>query len=248
MMDKQDILFGIRPVIEAIHSGKELDKLMIKKGLGGELFHELMTLVRSEGIPYQMVPMEKLNRVTRKNHQGVIAYISLISYSPFDEIIQRVFERGEIPLLLILDGITDVRNFGAIARSAEVAGVHALVIPEKGGAQINGDAIKTSAGALHNIPVCRVKNLSKTAAELKISGLKVIGATEKAEKLFHQSDMTGPVAIVMGSEDTGMSMELQAQCDEEIKIPKHGMIDSLNVSAAAAVLVFEAEKQRFQEL
>ncbi len=245
-MEKQDILFGLRPVIEAVHSGKELDKILIRKGLVGELYHELMVLVRASGIPYQMVPVEKLNRVTRKNHQGVVAYMSLISYSPISEIIQRVFEKGESPLILILDEITDVRNFGAIARSAEVAGVHALLIPERGGAQINADAIKTSAGALLNIPVCRVLSLEKAAAELKISGLKIIGATENAEKLFYQSEMSGPLAIVLGSEDTGISKELASQCDEQIRIPKHGKIDSLNVSAAAAVLVFEAEKQRFQ--
>ncbi len=245
-MEKQDILFGLRPVIEAIHSGKELDKILIRKGLSGELYHELMGLVRSSGIPYQMVPVEKLNRVTRKNHQGVIAYMALISYSPINEIIQMVFEKGESPLILILDGITDVRNFGAIARSAEVAGVHALLIPDRGGAQINADAIKTSAGALLNLPVCRVENLGKATADLRISGLRIIGATEKAEKLFYQTDMSGPLAIVLGSEDTGISKELASQCDDLIMIPKHGRIDSLNVSSAAAVLVFEAEKQRFQ--
>lgn len=245
-MDKQDIIFGLRPVIEAIHSGKELDKILIKKGLSGELYHELMGLVRSAGIPYQMVPIEKLNRVTRKNHQGVIAYASLISYSPIDEIIQRVFENGESPLVLILDGITDVRNFGAIARSAEVAGVHTLVIPERGGAQINADAIKTSAGALLNIPVCRVRNLGDTAKELQRSGLKVVGATEKADKLFYESELSGPLAIVLGSEDEGISIEMLRVCDELVKIPQHGKISSLNVSASAAVLVFEAEKQRYQ--
>ena len=246
MMEKQDILFGLRPVIEAIKSGKELDKILIRKGLVGDLFFELMDLVKASGIPYQMVPVEKLNRVTRKNHQGIVAYISLISYSPIGEIVQRAFENGESPLVLILDGITDVRNFGAIARSAEVAGVHALLIPEKGGAQINPDAIKTSAGALLSIPVCREKRIDKTAVELKNSGLKIMGATEKAEKLFYQSDMTGPLAIVLGSEDTGISKEMLAVCDAYIRIPRHGKIDSLNVSSAAAVLVFEAEKQRFQ--
>ena len=245
-MDKQDVIFGLRPVIETILAGKEMDKILVKKGLSGELYHELMVLVRSAGIPYQMVPIEKLNRVTRKNHQGVIAYVSLISYSPIEEIIQRVFENGESPLVMILDGITDVRNFGAIARSAEVGGVHALIIPEKGGAQINADAIKTSAGALLNIPVCRVKNLGDTAKNLQKSGLKVVGATEKAEKLFYESEMSGPLAIVLGSEDEGISIEMLRVCDELVKIPQHGKIESLNVSASAAVLVFEAEKQRYQ--
>ena len=246
MMEKQDFLFGLRPIIEAIHSGKEMDKVLIKKGLAGELYHELMGLVRGSGIPYQVVPIEKLNRITRKNHQGVVGFMSLISYSPVDEVIQRAFEAGESPFVMILDGITDVRNFGAIARSAEVAGVHALVIPEKGGAQINADAVKTSAGALMNLPVCRVRNLGDTAKDLQRSGLKIVGASEKAEKFYHEAEMSGPLAIVMGSEDTGISIEILKYCDELVKIPQHGKIESLNVSAAAAVLAFEAEKQRCQ--
>lgn len=246
MTDKQDFLFGLRPIIEAIHSGKEMDKVLIKKGLSGDLYHELMGLIRTDGIPYQIVPYEKLNRITRKNHQGVVAYLSLISYSPVDEIIQRVFESGESPLVLILDGITDVRNFGAIARSAEVAGVHALVIPEKGGAQINADAVKTSAGALMNIPVCRVRKLDSTTKDLQSFGLKIVGASEKGEKLYHEADLSGPLAIVMGSEDKGISVEVMKYCDPLVKIPQAGKINSLNVSAASAVLVFEAVKQRYQ--
>jgi len=246
IMDKQEIIFGLRPVIEAVRFGKELDKILIRKGLSGDLYHELMGIVRASGIPYQIVPVEKLNRITRKNHQGIIAFISLISYSPINEIISQVFESGESPLVLILDGITDVRNFGAIARSAEVAGVHAIMIPERGGAQINSDAVKTSAGALLTLPVCRVSKLAESTAELKNSGLKIIGATEKADKVFYDSEMSGPLAIVLGSEDTGISREMAAICDTLVRIPRHGKIDSLNVSAAAAVLVFEAEKQRFQ--
>jgi 23S rRNA (guanosine2251-2'-O)-methyltransferase len=246
MIDKQEIIFGIRPVLEAINSGKEIDKIMIRKGLTGELSHELMSLLKPSGIPYQFVPVEKLNRITRKNHQGVIAFISLIPYSPIEEIIQGTFERGESPFILLLDGITDVRNFGAIARSAEVAGVHAIVIPEKGGAQINSDAIKTSAGALLSLPVCRSSNLEKTAIDLRVSGLRIIGTSEKAEKLFYQTSMEGPIVLVMGSEDTGISSGLLRICDELVKIPQHGRIKSLNVSAAAAVMIFEAVKQRHQ--
>ena len=247
MRDKQDIIFGLRPLIEAINAGKELDKVLIKKGLSGDLSGELMAMIRSAGIPFQLVPVEKLNRITRKNHQGVVAFVSIISYSPVEEIVQQVFEKGDSPLLLILDGVTDVRNFGAIARSAEVAGAHAIVIPEKGGAQINADAVKTSAGALMSLPVCRVKSLSRLIGELRNSGLKIVGASEKAEILHHQSNMAGPLGIVMGSEDTGISNEVLRHCDELIKIPQHGKIDSLNVSSAAAVLLFEAERQRHQE-
>ncbi len=247
MIEKQDFLFGLHPLIEAIRSGKEMDKILIKKGLAGELYHELMGLVRESGIPYQVVPVEKLNRLTRKNHQGVVGFVSLVSYSPVDEVIQRAFEAGESPLVMMLDGITDVRNFGAIARSAEVAGAHALIIPEKGGAQINADAVKTSAGALLNIPVCRVRSLGDTAKSLQRSGLRIVGASEKAEKLYHETDLSGPLAIVMGSEDTGISIEILKFCDELIKIPQHGKIESLNVSAASAVLIFEAVKQRYQQ-
>ncbi len=248
MIEKQDFLFGFHPLIEAIRSGKEMDKILIKKGLAGELYHELMGLVREGGIPYQIVPLEKLNRLTRKNHQGVVGFVSLISYSPIDEVVQRAFEAGQSPLVMMLDGITDVRNFGAIARSAEVAGVHALIIPEKGGAQINADAVKTSAGALLNIPVCRVRNLGVTAKDLQRSGLRIVGASEKAEKLYHEADLSGPMAIVMGSEDTGISIEILKYCDELVKIPQNGKIESLNVSAASAVLIFEAVKQRYQQV
>jgi predicted rRNA methylase len=158
-----------------------------------------------------------------------------------------LFEEGKNPLVLVLDRITDVRNFGAIARSAEVAGAHALIIPEKGGAQINADAVKTSAGALLNIPVCRVRSLGDTAKSLQRSGLRIVGASEKAEKLYHETDLSGPLAIVMGSEDAGISIEILRFCDELIKIPQHGKIESLNVSAASAVLIFEAVKQRYQQ-
>jgi len=246
MREQQEFIFGIRPVLEAVNSGTGIDKIMIRKGLKGELAIELISLIRHSGIPYQTVPVEKLNRITRKNHQGVIAFISLISYSPVEEVVQGTFEKGESPFILVLDGITDVRNFGAITRSAEVAGVHAIVIPEKGGAQINPDAIKTSAGALLSLPVCRTRNLENTVLELKQYGLRIIGASEKSEKLFYQAGMTGPIAIIMGSEDSGISPDLLDICDEQVKIPRHGRIESLNVSAAAAVMVFEAVKQRDQ--
>ena len=245
-MEKQDTLFGIRPVIEAIHAGRELEKVFIRKGLTGDLYHELIKLIRDTGTPYQFVPPEKLNRITRKNHQGVIAYMSLITYSPMAEIIHRVYESGGIPLIIILDGVTDVRNFGAIARSAEVAGAHAIVIPDRGSAQINADAVKTSAGALMSLPVCRVRSLEKAAAELKDSGLRIVGASEKSGKIFYRTDMSGPLGIVLGSEDTGISREMLNSCDELVSIPTHGKIESLNVSSAAAVLVFEAERQRNQ--
>lgn len=245
-MEKSEYVFGIRSTIEAINSGKDIDKVMIKKGLQGELYHELFTLIRRFQIPIQYVPIEKIDRITRKNHQGILAVISPIPYHNLEGIVPHLFENGRNPLILILDQVTDVRNFGALARTAEVAGVDAIVIPEKGAAQINADAVKTSAGALLNIPICRSKDLISTIKFLKNSGLKIIAATEKGEKLFFQTEMKDPLAIIMGSEDLGIEAGLLRVSDEWIKIPQFGQIASLNVSVAAGVMVFEAVRQRHQ--
>jgi 23S rRNA (guanosine2251-2'-O)-methyltransferase len=239
-----DYIFGIRTIIEAINSGKEIEKILIKKGLQGELYHQLMDLVHKMQIPVQMVPIEKIDRVTRKNHQGILAFISPIFYQNIEEIIPRLYEEGKTALILILDEITDVRNFGAIARSAEVAGVHAIVIPEKGSAQINADAIKTSAGALHLIPVCRTKSLSNVIKFLKNSGLKIVAATDRGEKFYYDINLKDPVAIILGSEDIGIEAGLLKISDEWGKIPQLGQIQSLNVSVAAGIMVFEAIRQR----
>ena len=243
-MEKTDYIFGMRTIIEAINSGKEIEKILIKKGLQGELYHELMDLVHQMQIPIQLVPVEKIDRVTRKNHQGILAFISPIFYQNIEEIIPRLYEEGKTALILILDELTDVRNFGAIARSAEVAGVHAIIIPEKGSAQINADAIKTSAGALHLIPVCRTKSLLNVVKYLKNSGLKIVSATGKGEKFYYDIDMRDPVAIILGSEDLGIEAGLLKVSDEWAKIPQHGQIQSLNVSVAAGIMVFEAIRQR----
>jgi len=192
----------------------------------------------------QTVPAEKLDRVTRKNHQGVIAYISPITYSNIEEIVPGLFEKGETPLILILDQVTDVRNFGAIARTAEIAGVDAIIIPEKGAAQINADAIKTSAGALNLVPVCRTPSLSHTIKYLKNCGLRIVAATEKGERFYDETNMKDPLAIIMGSEDLGIESSLLKIADEWIKIPQFGQIASLNVSVAAGILIYEALRQR----
>jgi len=239
-----DYIFGIRAVIEAIKAEKEIDKLFIKKGLKGDLVLEMLTLVHQNKIQFQYVPVEKINRITRKNHQGVVAFISPITYQLIEQIVPIVFEKGEAPLILALDGITDVRNFGAIARSAECAGVHAIVVPTKGGAQINSDAMKTSAGALLKIPVCRVPSLRNTLMYLKNSGLKIVIATEKTHRLYFDADFKTPTVIVMGAEDTGVSTENLKIADEAVKIPTLGEIESLNVSAACTVLLYEAVRQR----
>lgn len=243
-MNKSDYIFGIRAVIEAIRSGKTIDKLLVKKGLQGELFKELSELIKEYQLHYQSVPEEKLNRITRKNHQGVIAFVSPVAFYDFDEMVTRTFENGETPFLLYLDQITDVRNFGAIVRSAECSGVHAIIVPEKGSAQINADAIKTSAGALNYVPICKVKSAHNAIKTLQASGLKVFAASEKAVKDYSDCDYKMPCVIVMGSEEFGISNEILSLADELVKIPILGKIQSLNVSVATGVLLYEIVKQR----
>lgn len=239
-----DFIFGIRAVIEAIVSGKEIEKVLIKKGLEGENFKEMFSLLRECEIPFQFVPIEKIDRVSRKNHQGVLAFISPVVYQDIEKLLPGIFEQGRNPLILILDKISDVRNFGAICRSAECAGVDGVVIPARGSAQINADAVKTSAGALHTLPVCRAMNLKQVLQFLKDSGLRLFGATEKAEQFYFGADFKNPTAIIMGSEDEGISPEYLKMCDEQVKIPIQGEIASLNVSSASAILLFEVVRQR----
>ncbi|MBJ11405.1 MAG: 23S rRNA (guanosine(2251)-2'-O)-methyltransferase RlmB [Flavobacteriales bacterium] len=240
----ENAIFGLRPIIEAIQAGKEIDTLFIQKGLKNELFQELWQLVRARKVNYKHVPVEKLNRLTRKNHQGVFAFISPINFHKTDNIIQNVFEKGENPLFLVLDRVTDVRNFGAIVRTAECSGVQAIIVPEKGSAAINGDALKTSAGALHNIPICREFNLKATIEYLKNCGLQIIGCTEKTEEKIYQLNFNLPTAIIMGSEEDGISTEYLKLCDYKAKIPMNGTIGSLNVSVSAGVILYEAVRQR----
>jgi 23S rRNA (guanosine2251-2'-O)-methyltransferase len=244
MREEKDFIFGIRAVIEAIKADKLIDKLVIRRGLTGELSHELMALINELKIPYQLVPNERISRITPKNHQGVVAFISPIEFQNIEQIIPSLFEAGKTPFVVILDKVTDVRNFGAITRTAECAGVDAIIIPEKGSARISGDAVKTSAGALHKIPVCRVQNLLQTIKFLKSSGLQVIAATEKAADYYYETDFSVPTAILVGSEDQGVEVEYLRISDQLVKIPILGEIESLNVSVAAGVLMYEAVKQR----
>jgi len=239
-----DFIFGIRAILEAIRSGKEIDKVLIRKGLAGELFLELFEEIRESGVLFSYVPAEKLDRITRKNHQGVVAFISPISYHNIETFIPGIFEQGKVPFVLVLDSLTDVRNIGAIARTAECAGVDIIIVPEKGSAQINADAIKTSAGALHHIPFCRVKSLVNTVKFLKDSGLQVIAATEKAADNYFTRSLKEPLALILGAEDTGISTDLLRIASDLVKIPVSGRIESLNVSSAAAVLMYEVVKQR----
>jgi len=241
---KSNIIFGVHPVLEALHAKKELDRIFIQKGpLHGKL-KEIQDACFSLRIPIQKVPVEKLNRITRKNHQGVIAYQSMVSYASLENVIDRSYQDGKDPLLLILDGITDVRNFGAIARTAEGFGFNAIIIPEYGSAQINEDAIKTSAGALHHIPVSRVSDLKKTLIYLSDFGIRIIGATEKTNKNIQEAELTGPVAVIMGSEDKGIDPKLLESVHERIRIPMFGKIDSYNVSVSFGILAYEVTRQR----
>ncbi len=244
MQKETDCIFGLRAVIEAIKAGKQIDRLLIKQGLQGALYHELMIEVRSHNVPFQIVPLERIELVTRKNHQGVLAWLSLIEFQSIANLLPMIFEKGEDPLIIALDGVSDVRNFGAIARSAECLGAHAIMIPEKGSARITADAIKTSAGALHSFPVCREKSLIRTVEFLKESGLKVICAAEKSGEIVPDSDMTGPLVIILGAEDKGISRELISLSDGQVRIPMSGTIGSLNVSVAAGILLYEIIRQR----
>lgn len=244
MNDKSELIFGVRAVIEAIQAGKEIDKILVKKDIQSELSRELFAVLKGTLIPVQRVPLERINRITRKNHQGVIAFISSVTYQKTEDLVPFLFEEGKNPFFIMLDGITDVRNFGAIARTCDCAGVDAVIIPAKGSVTVNADAMKTSAGALHTLPVCRERNLKETINYLKNSGFKIIAATEKGDYSYTQADYSGPICLIMGAEDTGVSYEHLALCDEWVKIPIFGTIESLNVSVAAGIFVYEAVKQR----
>tara|TARA_B100001989_G_scaffold123956_1_gene87510 strand:- start:1677 stop:2411 length:735 start_codon:yes stop_codon:yes gene_type:complete len=243
---KNNLIFGTRPVLEAINSGKSIEKLFIQKNLKKEILEKIKSKFSNKKINISYVPKEKLNRITKKNHQGIICYISPISYQPIEEIIQRVFEKGKDPFVIILDRITDTRNFGAISRVADASGVDAIIIPEKESAIITSDSIKTSAGAIHYIPICKVKSLRSTANFLKESGLKLVSCTEKGDKKFYDADLTSPCCIILGSEKDGISNSLMDISDERLNIPMKGNVESLNVSSSASVILFEVVRQRFR--
>ena len=238
-----NLIFGIRPVVEAIEAGREIEKLYIRKGAEGQLMTELRDLCLRHRVRVQEVPVEKLNRLVRGNHQGVVAQIAAIAYVQLDDILERVPD-DETPLVVVFDGVTDVRNFGAIARSAECAGAHGLIAPLKNSAPVNAEAIRASAGALTTIPVCRVGSIRNTLKTLQAEGFQVVAATEKSRKLLYDADLRRPTALVMGAEETGISKEVLKLCDERLAIPLIGRIESLNDSAAAAVMLVEVVRQR----
>lgn len=244
MNNKSDLIYGIRAVVEALRSGQHLERVFIQKNLKGDLIKELMFELHQTTTPISKVPVERINKFTRKTHQGVVALVSPIQYHTLDNLIPELFEKGENPLLLVLDEITDVRNFGAIARTAECLGVHGIVIPVRGGAQVNEDAMKTSVGALNHLPICRERSLQDAIRFLKESGINVVACTEKTENLLSEMDFTAPTAIVMGSEETGISEAVMEMANERTKVPMTGKVESLNVSVATGMALYEANRQR----
>jgi 23S rRNA (guanosine2251-2'-O)-methyltransferase len=243
-MEKTDYIFGIRAVMEAIEAGKDVDKILVKKDLHGDLIGELLPLAKAHRILVRRVPVQTIDRITRKNHQGVVAVLSAVTYHRLDHLVPQLYEEGRLPFIIVLDGITDVRNFGAIARTAECVGADAIVIPEHGSVSVGGDAIKTSAGALHHIPVCRERSSALAVKFLKENGYKIVAVTEKATDNYTSIDYTTPTALVMGAEDVGISPEVLKLADHGASIPMFGQIGSLNVSVAAGVMMYEVVRQR----
>ncbi len=241
---ESEMIFGLRAVIEAIDAGKTLDKVLIRRDMQSSIGRELMEKLANTQTQIQKVPVEKLNQFTDKNHQGVIAFISPVDFCSLETLIPSLYEEGKTPFVVVLDGVTDVRNFGAIARTCACAGVHALIIGSRGSVAINGDAIKTSAGALHTLPVCKVESLRSALQFLRDSGLSVVAATEHATSNYTEVDMRGPLAIIMGSEENGIYEENLKLTTDQVRIPMAGTIESLNVSVAAGVMIYEAIRQR----
>ncbi|MBR1792980.1 MAG: 23S rRNA (guanosine(2251)-2'-O)-methyltransferase RlmB [Bacteroidales bacterium] len=247
MAKTSNIVYGLRPVIEAIRAGQHIDRILLQNGLSGSLFGELKALIRQHDIPFQHVPVEKLSKMTEGNHQGVVATIAPVSYHSFVEVVERLQEEERVPLILLLDHVTDVRNMGAIARTAECAGVDALVVPDHGSAQINEDAVKTSSGALLRLPVCRESNLKTVLNLARQYGMQICAATEKGSDEYTAVDFTQPTLLIMGAEETGVGPELLKLCDKRAVIPICGEVQSLNVSVAAGVMMYEALRQRRQQ-
>ncbi len=240
----ENYIFGIRPLIEYIGNGGKPEKVLIQQGLKGSNFHELFSLIRNEKIPFQMVPTERLNKFKKHNHQGIVAFIPHIAYLSLDKVVPAIIDSGETPLLVLLDGITDVRNMGAIARSAECAGAHAIVIADKNSAPVNAEAIKASAGALSRIPVCKESGIVYAVSFLKACGINIVALDDRARQTIYEAKLSGPLAVVMGSEDRGISPAVKKLTDTLASIPMKGHIASLNVSVATGIVLFEALRQR----
>ena len=247
MIDKTQYIYGIHAVLEAIDAGKDIDKILLSKTLNAETAQEISERARQLRVPVQRVPVQKIDRITRRNHQGVLAMLAAVTYYRVEDLVPQLFDEGENPFVVVLDGVTDVRNFGAVARTCECAGVSAIVIPDRESVSVNADAVKTSAGALTYLPVCREHNLVKAVKLLRDSGFKIVGTSDKSQTPYTQGDYTGPVDIVLGSEDQGISPEIMKLCDTQVLIPEFGHINSLNVSVAGGIIIYEVVRQRLHD-
>ncbi len=245
MKDKKQWVFGRHPVLESITAEKSVEKIWLQQGTRGDFEKQLRHLCKRHQIPVTIIPKERLNKLVSGNHQGVVALLAAAAYQDLDDIIPFVYEQSQTPLFLLLDGVTDVRNFGAIARSAELCGVHAIIIPAKGSAGLTSEALKTSAGALSRIPVCRVKSLVSTIAYLQESGIQVFASDLSGEAMLHDLDLKSPLALVLGSEGEGISQGVAKAADLCFKIPQVGTINSFNVSVAAGIMLYECMRKRF---
>ena len=247
MIDKNQFIYGIHAVLEAIDAGKDIDKILLSKTLNAATAQEIIDKARALRVPVQRVPVQKIDRITRRNHQGVLAMMSAVTYYRVEDVVPQLFDNGENPFIVVLDGVTDVRNFGAVARTCECAGVSAIVIPDRESVSANADAVKTSAGALNYLPVCREHNLVNAVKLLRDSGFKVVGTSDMSQMPYTRGDYTGPVAIVLGSEDKGISPEIMKLCDTQVMIPEFGHINSLNVSVAGGIMIYEVVRQRLND-
>lgn len=243
-MEKQNQIFGIRAVIEAVQSGKDIDKVFVQKDANSALMKELLGVLKTNNINYSYVPLEKLNRLTLNNHQGAVATIAPISFYEIETLVEVAFSKTDKPLFLILDGISDARNFGAIIRTAECTGVHGIIISKQGAAPVNGDTVKTSAGAVFNVPIAKVNHVKDAVFYLQSSDVQIVAATEKTDKMLYDIDFMNPVAIIVGSEDKGINPSVLKIVDHKAKLPMFGTISSLNVSVACGAFLYEAIRQR----
>lgn len=243
-MEKEHQIFGIRAIIEAIQAGKEVDKVFLQKDAQGELMKDLMKVMKRNNVNFSYVPVEKLNRLTPNNHQGAVATIAPISFQNLETLVEKVLESGKNPLFLILDQISDARNFGAIIRTAECTGVSGIIVQKAGSAPVNGDTVKTSAGAVFNVPICKVEHIKDAIFFLQGSGIKTVAATEKTDQNIYDLSLNEPLAIIMGSEDRGINPSVLKIVDEKAKLPMFGTIGSLNVSVACGAFLYETVRQR----
>ena len=243
-MEKEHIIFGIRAIVEAITAGKEVDKVFIQKEISGELMKDLMKVMKRNSINFSYVPVEKLNRLTPSNHQGAVASISPIAFMDLETLIEATLEKNQKPLFLILDQLSDARNFGAIIRTAECTGVNGIIVQKSRSAPVNGDTVKTSAGAVFNVPISKVEHIKDAIYLLQANGIKTVAATEKCDQNIYDLQLNEPLAIIMGSEERGVNPSVLKIVDEKAKLPMFGTIGSLNVSVACGAFLYETVRQR----